>query len=112
MSKKTEHQITILLLEDHIDDSDSEPRIDILSQYVHEPKKLLQWVQNYLHNLKPEICPNCGGMLPEFAFEYEGKTYFFTCYMITGKGKIATTDYRRFGKYCQVVTEQEKKVTE
>ena len=45
--------------------------------------------------------PTCGGLPNEIGFEYNGATYYFTCYKIEKDGKvIAGTDYAKFGKYC------------
>ena len=59
--------------------------------------------------VKPKHCPNCGGMIPELSFEYKGKRFRFTCYMIEENGKtIAKTDYTKFAKYCKAMTEKKE----
>jgi len=55
----------------------------------------------------PQNCPSCGGIVPELSFRYKGKSYFFTCYMITENSRIkAQTDYRKFAKYCKAMNEK------
>jgi hypothetical protein len=47
-------------------------------------------------------CPNCGGLLPEIGFKYEGLTYHFTCYKIKKEEKaIVETDYAKLAHYHQ-----------
>lgn len=66
---------------------------------------LREFLQEDMAN--PKHCPNCGGMLPELSFDYKGKRFRFTCYMIEQDGKIiAKTDYAKFAKYCRAMTEK------
>lgn len=52
----------------------------------------------------PQNCPSCGVIVPELSFRYKGKSYFFTCYMITENSKVkAQTDYQKFTKYCKAM---------
>lgn len=52
-------------------------------------------------------CPNCGGLVPELYLNYKGKEYFLTCYQIVENDKlIAQTDYKKFAKYCTLISEK------
>jgi hypothetical protein len=82
-----------------------------IAGFEHEPKKLLQKLRKYLRDLVSNRCPRCGGLLPELVFDYAGKKYFFTCYMVAeqGKGIIAETDYQTLHHYlCTRLPEDEK----
>jgi hypothetical protein len=57
----------------------------------------------------PQNCPSCGGIVPELSFRYKGKSYFFTCYMITENSKVkAQTDYQKFAEYYKAVKEKKE----
>jgi len=63
--------------------------------------------------MKPKHCPNCGGVLPELAFEYKGKRFRFTCYRIEENDKvIVKTDYAKFAKYCGKIDRTKQSVDE
>ncbi|TRZ51063.1 MAG: hypothetical protein D4S01_05575 [Dehalococcoidia bacterium] len=67
------------------------------------PKQLRNELRKMLRNISENInhCPNCGGLLPEIGFTFEGKKYHFTCYKIVNEMdvKVAETDYDKFCKY-------------
>jgi len=68
------------------------------------PNKLMKLISQFLKEQvsKAEHCANCGGIVPEMGFRYEGVDYIFACIAIEKDGKmIGETDYERFGKYCQ-----------
>ena len=75
-----------------------------VSYIAPKSRKIVKWLRE---SLKKDLanwkhCPNCGGILPELMFNFEGKEYWFTCYMIREDGKIiAETDYENFAGYCR-----------
>ena len=117
--KREIHNAIILTLEDEdsedlksiVDDSDGflEYVVDDIKLCLHADfmVELRKFLQEDM--AKPKYCPNCGGMLPELSFEYKGKRFRFTCYMIEENGKtLAKTDYAKFAKYCKATTKETK----
>ena len=82
-------------------------------KFVMTPAMIRNGLRTYLkkHLDNPQICSNCGALIPELAFLYEGKIYNFVCFKIQENGNtikfphegkiIAKTNYRQLAKYCQ-----------
>ena len=83
--------ISIPLDRDHIF-SEGEKKV----QYI-APKssKILKWLREFMKKDLADLkhCPNCGGILPELMFIFEGKEYWFTCFKIKENGKPIPKNY-------------------
>jgi len=77
--------------------------LDRRVQYITS-STIVKWLREFLKKDLADLnhCSNCGGILPELMFIFEGREYWFTCFKINENGKkIAETDYAKFCRYCK-----------